>query len=198
MKLIIFVCCVLSCLVVTVKCAAIDPNLSTTTQSSTTVVTCPRLPCPWTGFCTQTEPTYFFYHGVKCRGCDQCITVFLFVLKIFSEQVTQCLKYNPSMGIRYKLAVGLDKGHKVTKIEGGRKTRPTRRKGKATKHAKFVRDLVREIAGFSPYERRCQELLKISKDKRALKFCKKRFNETDEPPTLKDKMKYPKQKRINV
>ncbi|KAK7011367.1 60S ribosomal protein L36, partial [Biomphalaria glabrata] len=79
------------------------------------------------------------------------------------------------MGIRYKLAVGLDKGHKVTKIEGGRKTRPTRRKGKATKHAKFVRDLVREIAGFSPYERRCQELLKISKDKRALKFCKKRL-----------------------
>lgn len=44
----------------------------------------------------------------------------------------------------------------------------------ATKHAKFVRDLVREIAGFSPYERRCQELLKIQKDKRALKFCKKR------------------------
>ena len=44
----------------------------------------------------------------------------------------------------------------------------------ATKHARFVRELVREITGFAPYERRVQELLKISKDKRALKFCKKR------------------------
>jgi len=80
------------------------------------------------------------------------------------------------MGIRYKLAVGLDKGHKVSNLEtGGRKQRPSRRKGSATKHAKFVRDLVREIAGFSPYEKRCQELLKIQKDKRALKFCKKRL-----------------------
>merc|ERR1711879_736092 len=75
------------------------------------------------------------------------------------------------MVARYKLAVGLNKGHEVTKLENGRKTRPTRRKGAATKHAKFVRD----IAGFSPYERRCQELLKIAKDKRALKFCKKRL-----------------------
>merc|ERR1719330_1111217 len=48
-------------------------------------------------------------------------------------------------------------------------------KGEATKHARFVRELVREITGFAPYERRVQELLKISKDKRALKFCKKRL-----------------------
>merc|ERR1712178_507570 len=75
------------------------------------------------------------------------------------------------MGVRYNLACGLNKGHKLTKLDAGRKTRPTRRKGEATKHAKFVR----EIAGFSPYERRVQELLKISKDKRALKFCKKRL-----------------------
>merc|ERR1712029_1282264 len=75
------------------------------------------------------------------------------------------------MGVRYNLAVGLNKGHKVTKLEAGRKTRPTRRKGAATKHA----ELVRELVGFAPFERRCQELLKISKDKRALKFCKKRL-----------------------
>merc|ERR1712025_355043 len=79
------------------------------------------------------------------------------------------------MGVRYNLAVGLNKGHNVTKLEAGRKTRPTRRKGAATKHAKFVRELVRELVGFAPFERRCQELLKISKDKRALKFCKKRL-----------------------
>merc|ERR1712098_792369 len=79
------------------------------------------------------------------------------------------------MGVRYNLAVGLNKGHKVTKLEAGRKTRPTRRKAAATKHAMFLRGLVRELVGFAPFERRCQELLNISKDKRALKFCKKRL-----------------------
>ncbi|KAK3097409.1 hypothetical protein FSP39_009393 [Pinctada imbricata] len=78
------------------------------------------------------------------------------------------------MGIKYNMAVGLNKGHKVTPVEGGRKTRPSRRKGACTKHARFVRDLVREVTGFAPYERRIQELLRISKDRRALKFAKKR------------------------
>lgn len=44
-----------------------------------------------------------------------------------------------------------------------------------TKHNKFIRDIVREVAGFAAYEKRCMELLRISKDKRALKFCKKRL-----------------------
>ena len=47
---------------------------------------------------------------------------------------------------------------------------------KLTKHAKFVRDLVREVAGHAPYEKRAMELLKVSKDKRALKFLKRRVN----------------------
>merc|ERR1712062_173854 len=100
------------------------------------------------------------------------------------------------MGVRYNLACGLNKGHKLTKLDAGRKTRPTRRKGEATKHAKFVRELVRELVGFSPFERRCQELLKISKDKRALKFCKKRLGthirgkrKREEMQTLLQKMR---------
>lgn len=44
-----------------------------------------------------------------------------------------------------------------------------------TKHNKFIRSIVREIAGFAPYERRAMEFLRISKDKRALKFLKKRL-----------------------
>lgn len=44
-----------------------------------------------------------------------------------------------------------------------------------TKHNKFIRDLIREVTGFAPYEKRCMELLRISKDKRALKFLKKRL-----------------------
>ena len=43
-----------------------------------------------------------------------------------------------------------------------------------TKHSKFVRDLIREVTGHAPYEKRAMELLKVSKDKRALKFLKRR------------------------
>jgi len=88
------------------------------------------------------------------------------------------------MAPRYELAVGLDKGHKTTKIRVAKskaekeKTvclRPSRLKGKQTKHSKFVRDLIREVTGHAPYEKRAMELLKVSKDKRALKFLKRRL-----------------------
>ncbi|XP_031202701.1 60S ribosomal protein L36 [Mastomys coucha] len=76
------------------------------------------------------------------------------------------------MAVRYPMAVGLNKGHKVTKNVS--KARHSRRRGRLTKHTKFVRDMIREVCGFAPYERRAMELLKVSKDKRALKFIKKR------------------------
>uniref|UniRef100_A0A2I2YKC6 60S ribosomal protein L36 n=1 Tax=Gorilla gorilla gorilla TaxID=9595 RepID=A0A2I2YKC6_GORGO len=69
------------------------------------------------------------------------------------------------MALRYPMAMGLNKGHKP---------RHSRRRGRLTKHTKFVRDMIREVCGFAPYERRAMELLKVSKDKRALKFIKKR------------------------
>ena len=37
-----------------------------------------------------------------------------------------------------------------------------------------MRDIVREVAGLAPYERRVVELLKVGKDKRALKVAKKK------------------------
>merc|ERR1711979_170513 len=77
------------------------------------------------------------------------------------------------MGIRYQMACGLDNGHKTTKHVS--KPKPARRKGRLTKHSKFIRDLVREVVGFAPYERRAIELLRVSRDKRALKFVKKRL-----------------------
>uniref|UniRef100_A0A8C9IH95 60S ribosomal protein L36 n=1 Tax=Piliocolobus tephrosceles TaxID=591936 RepID=A0A8C9IH95_9PRIM len=76
------------------------------------------------------------------------------------------------MALRYPMAVGLNKGHKVTKNVS--KPRHSRRRGRLTKHTKFVRDMIREVCGFAPYERRAMELLKVSKDKRALKLIKKR------------------------
>ncbi|XP_072351179.1 large ribosomal subunit protein eL36-like [Scyliorhinus torazame] len=75
------------------------------------------------------------------------------------------------MAISYPMAVGLRKGHPVTKNETA--PRQCRRRGCRTKHTKFVRDLIREIYSFAPYERHAMELLKVSKDKRALKFIKK-------------------------
>jgi Ribosomal protein L36e len=45
---------------------------------------------------------------------------------------------------------------------------------RASKRVKFVRDIVREVAGLAPYERRITELLKVGKDKRALKVAKKK------------------------
>ena len=45
-----------------------------------------------------------------------------------------------------------------------------------SKRVKFVREIVREVAGLAPYEKRVSELLKVGKDKRALKLCKKKVN----------------------
>jgi large subunit ribosomal protein L36e len=78
------------------------------------------------------------------------------------------------------LAVGLNKGHVVE--QNTMKLKPVNRKGvfccliqKALgKRTKFVRDLVREVVGLCPYEKRVIELLKNSKDKRARKLAKKR------------------------
>merc|ERR1712189_43003 len=75
--------------------------------------------------------------------------------------------------IRYGYRSFRDKGFRVTKHKAP--VKPSRRKGIQHKHVKFVREMVREIAGFAPYEKRCLELLKVSKDKRCLKFAKKRL-----------------------
>lgn len=37
-----------------------------------------------------------------------------------------------------------------------------------------MRDVIREVAGMAPYEKRIVELLKIGKDKRALKVAKRK------------------------
>ncbi|CAO2166973.1 unnamed protein product [Urochloa humidicola] len=71
------------------------------------------------------------------------------------------------------LFVGINKGHIVTKRE--LPLRPVDRKGKATKRVTFVRNLIREVAGFAPYEKRITELLKVGKDKRALKLAKRKL-----------------------
>ncbi|KOS21191.1 60S ribosomal protein L36 [Escovopsis weberi] len=74
---------------------------------------------------------------------------------------------------RSGLAVGLNKGHKVTPRVV--KARVSRTKGHLSKRTAFVREVVKEVAGLAPYERRVIELLRNSKDKRARKLAKKRL-----------------------
>merc|ERR1711931_496597 len=78
-----------------------------------------------------------------------------------------------TMAPTLEMSVGLTKGHKVNKQT--LKPKASRRKGHLNKRVKFIRDIVTEVCGFAPYEKRALELLKINKDKRALKFVKKRL-----------------------
>ncbi|KAL1764175.1 60S ribosomal protein L36 [Sigmodon hispidus] len=72
------------------------------------------------------------------------------------------------MALRYPMAVGLNKSHKVTKNVS--KPRHCWCRRCLTKHTKFVWDMIWEVCGFAPYEQQAMELLKVSKDK----FIKKR------------------------
>ena len=52
---------------------------------------------------------------------------------------------------------------------------------KTSKRVHFVRNLIREVAGFAPYEKRITELLKVGKDKRALKVARESWEPTRGP-----------------
>jgi len=77
------------------------------------------------------------------------------------------------------LAIGLNKGHVVTKIKKSfKETRPSYRKGKLGKRTAFVREVIKEVTGFAPYEKRIIELLKTGQakdNKKALRLAKKRL-----------------------
>ncbi|KZV77185.1 ribosomal protein L36e [Peniophora sp. CONT] len=68
---------------------------------------------------------------------------------------------------------GISHGHPTTAIP--KTVKPSQRKGIQSQKTKFVRSVVREVVGFSPYERRVMELLRNSKDKKARKLTKKRL-----------------------
>ena len=80
---------------------------------------------------------------------------------------------------RTGLAFGTHAGLIVTKPAVDlRATKPSRRKGTLNKRVALVREVVREVAGFSPYEKRMLELLRVGdaqKDKRAQRFARRRL-----------------------
>merc|ERR1712105_179545 len=68
---------------------------------------------------------------------------------------------------------------------------------KTSVKAAFMRDLMRDVTGFAPYEKRCMELLKLNKDKRAPKFVKKRLGtHTRGKRKREEMMKMQKQMRM--
>merc|ERR1719282_1440889 len=74
------------------------------------------------------------------------------------------------------IAKGKDSGYITTKIE--RKERPSKRKGRCGKRTKLCREIAREVAGLSPYERRILDMIKTggsAADKRIYKFAKRRL-----------------------
>ncbi|KAI0019553.1 ribosomal protein L36e [Xylariomycetidae sp. FL0641] len=74
---------------------------------------------------------------------------------------------------RNGLTIGVNRGHKTTARVN--KPRVSRTKGHLSKRTAFVREVVKEVSGLAPYERRIVELLRNSKDKRARKLAKKRL-----------------------
>mmetsp|Transcript_110235 Transcript_110235/g.311676 ORF Transcript_110235/g.311676 Transcript_110235/m.311676 type:complete len:115 (+) Transcript_110235:79-423(+) len=77
---------------------------------------------------------------------------------------------------RTGLAAGLNKGFIVTRRQLPQK--PSQRKGFKHPRVAMIREVIREVVGFAPYERRIIELLKIGSAatfKRALKLAKKRL-----------------------
>ncbi|KAH8885240.1 60S ribosomal protein L36 [Thozetella sp. PMI_491] len=74
---------------------------------------------------------------------------------------------------RSGIATGTNKGYKTTARTA--KPRVSRNRGHLSKRTAFVREIVKEVSGLAPYERRIIELLRNSKDKRARKLAKKRL-----------------------
>ncbi len=77
---------------------------------------------------------------------------------------------------RTGMAAGLNKGFVVTRREMPQK--PSYTKGRQSKRNVLVKEVIREVVGYAPYERRMIELMKIgsaSTQKRALKLAKRRL-----------------------
>lgn len=91
---------------------------------------------------------------------DTCDNIFSARYRITTPSTKHELTYSPSQKVTPRAP--------VAKI--------SRTKGHLSKRTAFVRDIVKEVAGLAPYERRVIELLRNSKDKRARKLAKRRVS----------------------
>lgn len=75
--------------------------------------------------------------------------------------------------------VGLNKGFIVTKPKiNSKKGKAVTRKGRLGKRVQLVREVIREVAGLAPYEKKMMELIRTgvaSKEKKAVKVARARL-----------------------
>ena len=71
------------------------------------------------------------------------------------------------------IIAGFNHGHKTTPrdVKISRKARL----GQPKKKVRAVKAIIADLCGFTPMEKRMVELLRVGKEKRALKFCNKRL-----------------------
>merc|ERR1711933_216965 len=62
----------------------------------------------------------------------------------------------------------------LTNITHTKKSRYINKKHKSRRQ-KYIKSVIREVVGLSPYEKRTIELLKVGRDKRALRFAKNKL-----------------------
>jgi len=84
-------------------------------------------------------------------------------------------KQNLTISTPHGIARGPKKGFPVTKRTHKKPAPPPSSRPKTSKRAKFVREVIREVSGFAPYERRIIELMRVGLDKRALKLAKRKI-----------------------
>ncbi|KNH09232.1 60S Ribosomal protein L36 [Perkinsela sp. CCAP 1560/4] len=68
---------------------------------------------------------------------------------------------------------GLNRGRKLKKVTKPAKVERPQGVIMKAKHA--IKAVIHDVVGFLPFERRAQEFLKIGREKKALKYCKKRI-----------------------
>ena len=77
------------------------------------------------------------------------------------------------------LFVGLNHGFIVTKPKvNTRKLKPSYTKGKLGKRVAQIREIIREVAGLAPYERKMMEMIRTgvsTKEKKAVKLARRRL-----------------------
>ena len=83
------------------------------------------------------------------------------------------------MSSKTGIFVGLNKGFIVTKPkENTRKNKPSYRKGRLGSRVRVVREVIREVCGFAPYEKKMMELIRTgvpAKEKKAVKVARRRL-----------------------
>merc|ERR1712021_324278 len=88
------------------------------------------------------------------------------------------VKHMSETNNRSGLFVGLNHGKIVNRPTNVRKTKPVTRKGKNCKRNLAIRSVIREIAGFSPMEKRMIEMIRTGiaiKEKKAVKYVRHRL-----------------------